>query len=143
VCVCGIFDYSKGVCWSPVEKQLFLSMYAQFREFKPYYTLEVSSPFSDSVDTAGIEREGENCEMLVNVGSILLSIPSSIEEQENNEEKKELVCVGTRIQGEVRYVYERRKKQNEVPMLIVPFVPSSPLSLFISTLEISSPSLDS
>jgi hypothetical protein len=48
--------------------------------------------------------------MLVNVESILLSISSSIEEQENNEEEEELVCVGTRTQEMVRYVYERRKK---------------------------------
>jgi hypothetical protein len=41
----------------------------------------VSSSFDDSVDSTGIRQEGENGEMLVNVGSILLSIPSSIEEQ--------------------------------------------------------------
>jgi hypothetical protein len=41
----------------------------------------VSSSFGDSVDSTGIRQEGENGEMLVNVGSILLSIPSSIEEQ--------------------------------------------------------------
>jgi hypothetical protein len=59
----------------------------------------VSSPFGDLVDTVGIIREGENGEMLVNVGLIPLSIPSSIEEQENYEEEQEPVCVGTRTQG--------------------------------------------
>jgi Reverse transcriptase (RNA-dependent DNA polymerase) len=98
-----------------------------------------SSPFSDSVDTAGIRQEGENGEMLVNVGSIPLSVPSSIEEQENDEEEKELVCVGTQTQGEMRYVYERRKKQNEGP---VPLVSSSPLSPATSTPETPSLSLD-
>jgi hypothetical protein len=37
--------------------------------------------------------------MPVNVGSISLSIPSSIEEQQNNKEEEEHVCVGTRTQG--------------------------------------------
>jgi hypothetical protein len=41
----------------------------------------VSSSFGDLVDSTGIRQEGENGEMLVNMGSILLSIPSSIEEQ--------------------------------------------------------------
>jgi hypothetical protein len=55
----------------------------------------VSLPFGDLVDTVGIRREGENGEMLVNMGSIPLSVPSSIEEQENNEEEEGFVCVGT------------------------------------------------
>jgi hypothetical protein len=72
----------------------------------------VSSSFRDTVDTAGIRREGENGKMLVNVRSIPLSVPSSIE-QENDEEDEEFVCVGTQTQGEVRYVYEWRKKHNK------------------------------
>jgi hypothetical protein len=52
---------------------------------------------------------------LVNVRSIPLSIPSSIE-QENDEDEEEHVSVGTRTHGEVRYVYEIRKKQNEGPV---------------------------
>jgi hypothetical protein len=87
------------VCWSPVEKRLFVSMDVHFREFEPYYTQEVSSPFGDSVNTTGIRQEGENGEMLVNMGSIPLSVPSSIEEQENDEEDEESVCVGTQTQG--------------------------------------------
>jgi hypothetical protein len=39
----------------------------------------VFSLFDDSIDTAGIRKEGENGEMLLNVGSIPLLIPSSIE----------------------------------------------------------------
>jgi hypothetical protein len=59
-----------------------------------------SSPFGDSVDTAGIRQVGENGEILINVvlinvGLIPLSDPSSIEEQENDEEEEESVCVGT------------------------------------------------
>jgi hypothetical protein len=54
----------------------------------------VSSLFGDSANTVGIRREGEDGEILVNVGSIPLSISSSIEEQENDE-KEEPVCVGT------------------------------------------------
>jgi hypothetical protein len=37
--------------------------------------------------------------MPVNVGLISLSIPSSIEEQQNNKEEEEHVYVGTRTQG--------------------------------------------
>jgi hypothetical protein len=37
--------------------------------------------------------------------------------------------------GEVRYMYERRKKQNEGPVPTVPLISSSPLSLSISTPE--------
>jgi hypothetical protein len=44
---------------------------------------------------------------------------------------------------EVRYVYERRKKQNEGPMPTVSLVSSSPLSPSISTPEILSLSSDS
>jgi hypothetical protein len=55
---CVFVGYSasqKGyVCWSPVEKRLFVIMDVHFREFDPYYTQEVYSPFGDSVDTTGI-----------------------------------------------------------------------------------------
>jgi hypothetical protein len=133
---CVFVGYSttqKGyVCWSPVKKRLFVSMDVHFREFEPYYTQEVSSPFGDSVDTTGIRQEGKNGEIMVNVGSIPLSLPSSIEEQENDEEEVEPVCVGTQTQEEMRHVYERRKKQNEGP---VPLVSSSPLSPSTSTPE--------
>jgi hypothetical protein len=77
----GYSAIQKGyICWSLVEKQLFVSMDVHFREFESYYTKEASSPFGDSIDVAGIKRERENCEMLVNVGSISLSSSSSIEE---------------------------------------------------------------
>jgi hypothetical protein len=49
------------------------------------------------------------------VRSIPLSIPSSIE-QENDEDEEEHVSVGTRTHGEVRYVYEIRKKQKKGPV---------------------------
>jgi hypothetical protein len=95
---CVFVRYSaiqKGyICWSPVEKRLFVSMDVHFREFESYYTQEVSSPFGDSVDNAGIRREGENGEMLINVRSI----SSSIKEQENDEDEEELVYIGTRTQ---------------------------------------------
>jgi hypothetical protein len=77
--------------------------------------------------------------MLVNMRSIPLSISSSIEEQENDEEEEKHVCVGTRNQRDMRYVNERSKKQNEGPVPIVLLVSSSPLSSSTSTLE--SPSL--
>jgi hypothetical protein len=73
--------------------------------------------------------------MLVNVRSIPLSVPSSIEKQENDEEEEESVCVGTQTQGEVKYVYERRKKQNEGPVPTVPLVSSSLLSPSTTTPE--------
>jgi hypothetical protein len=95
----GYSVIQKGyICWSPVEKRLFVSMDVHFREFESYYTEEVSSPFGDLIDVAGIKRERENGEMLVNVGSISLSSSSSIEEQENDEAEEEPVCVEIRTQ---------------------------------------------
>jgi hypothetical protein len=63
--------------------------------------------------------------MLVSVRSISLSIPSSIEEQENDEE--ECMCWDLNSRGDEIYIYER-KKWNDVPMSTVPLVSSSPLS---------------
>jgi hypothetical protein len=75
--------------------------------------------------------------------SIPLSIPSSIEKQENDEEEEGHVCVGTQTQEEVKYVYEWRKKQNEGPVPTVPLVSSSLLSPSTSTPETPSLSSDS
>jgi hypothetical protein len=97
----------------------------------------VFSPFSDSADTVGIRREGEDGERSVNIESIFLSISSSTEEQDNDEEDK-FVCVGIRTHEEVRYVYESRKKQNEGSMSTVSLVSSSSLSSSTSTPEIPS-----
>jgi hypothetical protein len=63
--------------------------------------------------------------------------------KKNDEGEKEPVCVGTWTQEKVRYVYERRKKQNEGPVPTVSLVLSSLLSPSISTPETSSLSLDS
>jgi hypothetical protein len=41
------------VCWSHVEKRLFVSMDVTFREFEPYYS-EVISPSGDSLDIKGL-----------------------------------------------------------------------------------------
>jgi hypothetical protein len=49
----------------------------------------------------------------------------------------------TQTQREVRYVYERRKKQNEGPVATVPLVSSSLLSPSTSTPETLSLSSDS
>jgi len=61
---CVFVGYSatqKGyVCWSPVERRLFVSMDVTFRESEPYYSSEVMSPFVDSIDTGSMSLEGEN-----------------------------------------------------------------------------------
>jgi hypothetical protein len=71
-----------------------VSMDVHFREFKSYYTQEVSPSFGDSVDTAGYKTRGENGEMLVNVGSIPLTIPSLIEQKKMMKERKSLYVLG-------------------------------------------------
>ena len=148
---CVFVGYSatqKGyVCWSPIERRLFVSMDVHFREFEPYYTLEVTSPFGDLPDTGGERREGENGERLVNAGSIPISIPYSVErgepvEEHDDEEEEETVGVGTQAQGELR-VYTRRR-QNEVPLApTVPLVSSSPLPRSAPTSETPTPPSDS
>ena len=51
----GYSGTQKGyVCWSPVERRLFVSMDVTFRELELYYSLEVTSPFGDSLDTGGM-----------------------------------------------------------------------------------------
>lgn len=48
----GYFGTQKGyVCWSHVERRLFVSMNVTFREYEPYYSMEVTSPFGDLPDT--------------------------------------------------------------------------------------------
>jgi hypothetical protein len=55
---CVFVGYSatqKGyVCWSPIERRLFVSMDVTFRELEPYYSTQVASPFGDSLDTGGM-----------------------------------------------------------------------------------------
>jgi hypothetical protein len=59
---CVFVGYSatqKGyVCWSPIEKRLFVSMDVTFRELEPYYSTQVASSFGDSLDIGGMRREG-------------------------------------------------------------------------------------
>jgi hypothetical protein len=61
---CVLAGYSatqKGyVCWSPIERRLFVSMDVTFRELEPYYSIQVASPFGDLLDTGGMRREGED-----------------------------------------------------------------------------------
>jgi hypothetical protein len=77
---CIFLGYSgtqKGyVCWSPVERRLFVSMDVTFRENEPYYPFRVTSPFGDSLDTGSMRREGESSagERLVHVGMMLCPI---------------------------------------------------------------------
>ena len=119
---CVFVGYSatqKGyVCWSPVEKRLFVSMDVHFRESEPYYKQGVTSPFDDLIQTENM-REGDNCERLLKIGSIPLLIPTSAEkevsvggtEEEGNEDE-EPICVGTQVEGELKvYTRKRRKKK--------------------------------
>jgi hypothetical protein len=59
---CVFVGYSatqKGyVCWSPIERRLFVSLDVTFRELESYYSTQVASPFGDSLDTGGMRREG-------------------------------------------------------------------------------------
>jgi hypothetical protein len=84
---CVFVGYSatqKGyVCWSPIEKRLFVSMDVTFRELEPYYSTQVASPFDDSLDTGGMRREGEDDSSserrMVSVGDIPCPLVESAE----------------------------------------------------------------
>ncbi|KAF9672574.1 hypothetical protein SADUNF_Sadunf11G0056300 [Salix dunnii] len=135
----GYFATQKRyVCWSLVEKRLFMSMDVTFRELGPYYTLEVNSPFGDSPDTSGMRREGESNssdgERQVHVPCTIV-VEESVEEPED-EEEIEPEGGETQAQGELR-VYTRRRRQNDVE---VPVVPASPLSRSTPTPETPTPS---
>ena len=55
----GYSGTQKGyICWSPVERRLFVSMDVTFRKSEPYYPLRVTSPFGNSPDTGSMRREG-------------------------------------------------------------------------------------
>jgi hypothetical protein len=57
----GYSATQKGyVCWSPIERRLFVSMDITFREHEPYFSSGVSSPFGDSLNTGSVRREGES-----------------------------------------------------------------------------------
>ncbi|KAJ3668810.1 hypothetical protein LUZ61_022792 [Rhynchospora tenuis] len=146
---CIFVGYSatqKGyVCWSPVEKRLFVSMDVHFREFEPYYTMEVTSPFGDLSESASIRQEGENGVRIEKVGPTPLLIPTSVEEQENEEEEEQKdeeeeedhENVRTQTRGELR-VYTRRPKEGPMNAPTIPLVPS-PLSRSTPTLETPTP----
>jgi hypothetical protein len=130
-------------------------MNVTFREFEPYYSTQVASPFGDSLDTGGMRREGEDDSSserrMVSVGDIFCPLVESAEvpdhgrtELENNGtqarggELTEPENGGTQAQGELR-VYTRRIKQNEEAVPTVPLVPS-PLSMPPLKPETSTPS---
>jgi Integrase core domain len=128
------------VCWSPIERRLFVSMDVTFRELEPYYSTQVASPFGDSLDTGGMRREGEDDSSserrLVSVGDIPCPLVESVVVPDH--ERTEPENGGTQAQGELR-VYTRRRKQNEEAVPTVPLVPS-PLSLPPLTPETPTPS---
>jgi hypothetical protein len=99
VCVCEILDYRKGICLLEPNREVFF--YERecifFLEFELYYTLDVFSPFSDSTDTIDIRREGKNGEMLVNMRSISLSVPSSIEEHGMMKNNRSMYVLGLEL----------------------------------------------
>ncbi|KAB5557520.1 hypothetical protein DKX38_008429 [Salix brachista] len=112
-----------------------------FREFEPYYTLEVNSPFDDSPDTSGMRREGESRS---SDGERQVHVPCTIvveELVEEPEDEDEIEPEGgeTQAQGELR-VYTRRRRQNDVEVPVVPVVPASPLSRPTPTPETPTPS---
>ena len=145
---CVFVGYSatqKGyVCWSPVERRLFVSMDVTFRESEPYYSSEVMSPFVDSIDTGSMSREGENGsgQRIPDVGLIPLEIPSPIERdgvvEEEEKEEDELVDGGNQARGGADRVYTRRRRQDEVPVT----APTEPLPLVPSPLSLSTPTLE-
>jgi hypothetical protein len=152
-------DTQKGyVCWSPVKRQLFVSMDVTFRDNEPYYPFRVTSLFGDSPDTSSMRREGESNagEKLVHVGMMPCSIlidqimpgrsaeesKQSAEELEQSAEvsKNEMAEVedsGAPTQRELR-VYARRRKHNEETVPAVTLVPASFVSRATPTREISS-----
>jgi hypothetical protein len=138
VCVCWVFATQKGyVCWSLIERRLFVSMDVTFRELEPYYSTQVASPFGDSLDTGGMRREGDDDNSserrMVSVGDISCPLVESAEVPHHGRTEPE--NGGTQAQGELR-VYTRRKKQNEEAVPLVP----SPLSLPPLTPETPTPS---
>ncbi|KAJ4737614.1 Transposon Ty1-H Gag-Pol polyprotein [Rhynchospora pubera] len=149
---CIFVGYSatqKGyVCWSPVEKRLFVSMDVHFREFEPYYTLEVTSPFGDLSDSERMRQEGENCDKMGTMEPIPLSIPTLVQAHENGEEGEEDEQEEEGVldhpanvipaQHELK-VYTRRPKEGPTNAPIIPLVPSSPLSRPVPTLETATP----
>jgi hypothetical protein len=144
---CVFVGYSgtqKGyICWSPVERRLFVSMDVTFREHEPYYSLEVTSPFDDSPNTESIRRKGENSGSgkVVTVGVIPGPMPreeSTKDDTDNLETEFDTDIAGdeTRRFGNV---YARRK-QNEEELSSIPLVPISPLSRSTPTPEASTSS---
>jgi Reverse transcriptase (RNA-dependent DNA polymerase) len=137
----GYLAIQKGyVCWSPIERRLFVSMDVTFRELEPYYSTQLASPFGDSLDTRGMRREGEDDSSIerrmMSVGDILCPLVESAVVPDH--ERTEPENGGTQAQGELR-VYTRRRKQNEETAPTVPLVPS-PLSLPPLTPETPTPS---
>ncbi|XP_078180398.1 uncharacterized protein LOC144574327 [Carex rostrata] len=156
---CVFVGYSvtqKGyMCWSPIEKRLFVSLDVTFRELEPYYTSEVTSPFGDSLDTGGTRQEGESSssgeQQMVSVGAIPCPVvgesavvpviepanpcPVMVESDVMPVIEPTVVPVvvesdpdggGPQAQGELR-VYTRRQKENEetVPLMPSPLLPTS------------------
>ena len=140
-----------------------MSMDVTFRELKPYYSSDITSPFGDSLDTGGLRREGESSSdgerRIVSVGGIPCPLVDSArvepekEDSARVEPQREDSAVGepeverngpeggrTQAQGESRYreVYVRRNKQSEGAVPTVPPVPS-PLSLPTPTPETLTP----
>jgi hypothetical protein len=129
---CVFVGYSatqKGyVCWSPIERRLFVSMDVTFRELEPYYSTQVASSFGDSLDTGGMRREGEDDSSserrMVSVGDIPCPLVESAEVPDHGRTEPE--NGGTQAQGELR-VYTRRRKQNEKAVQNEEAVPTVPL----------------
>ncbi|KAB5520450.1 hypothetical protein DKX38_024769 [Salix brachista] len=138
----GLISWFSQTVVKVFEKRLFVSMDVTFREFEPYYTLEVNSPFDDSPDTSGMRREGESRssdgERQVHVPCTVV-VEESVEEPEDEEEEIEPERSETQAQGELR-MYTRRRRQNDVEVPVVPVVLASPLSWPTPTPETPTPS---
>lgn len=97
----GYSDTQKGyVCWSPVERKLFVSMDVTFREHEPYY--DASSHIREN------SRGGDNNSggTQVTIGSLQCPVPliESGKTQLRDDDREE-----NRSEGELR-VYRRRKQ---------------------------------
>jgi hypothetical protein len=118
---CVFVGYSatqKGyICWSPIERRLFVSMDVTFRELEPYYFTQVASPFGDSLDTGGMRREGEDDSSserrMMSVGDIHCPLVKSTVVPDHvmvpDHERTELENGGTQAQGEL--VHEKKKAE--------------------------------
>jgi hypothetical protein len=119
----GYSATQKGyACWSPGERRL-LSMDMTFHESDSYFPSRVGPLFDDLSNDGEIRREGEKYagerSIQLEAVSAPISRQESAEGDESEEEEENVVTEGeeNQAQGELRYVYQRRKDNVSVPIV--------------------------